>query len=220
MAFLSLLEGDATLVMERFLLRRLPACAPRRRQDLAGARRCPRRMPDVPPVLRDQLVLPYLVGPRLRARRCTSRAAGTRVKGGLEPTAALDRAGAAPGEVLRAGGARAPSTSPTTPARGRGAERRRAGRAAHAHAAGTALRKRPSPAGAATATACGTCRASTLLVWRSVGTTPADAPEFLAAAVARASAAKPRRAGGRDGFDVFAARRLALRAGRSARRGV
>jgi hypothetical protein len=60
LAFISLLEGDATLVMERFLARRLPGG-----QDAQGLLNGPLATPDVPgapPVVRDQLVLPYLVG--------------------------------------------------------------------------------------------------------------------------------------------------------------
>ena len=61
MAFLAVLEGDATLVMERFLRRRLELA----RHDVpetsdfsmpVGA------MPGTPAVLRDQMVLPYVIG--------------------------------------------------------------------------------------------------------------------------------------------------------------
>lgn len=61
LAYLSLLEGDATLVMERFLLRRLPG-APDSAGDMGGFALPPNVMPGVPAVLQDQLVLPYLVG--------------------------------------------------------------------------------------------------------------------------------------------------------------
>jgi len=60
-AWVSLLEGDATLVMERFLLRRLPG--------MEGGGELPGLsvpttpdVPGAPPVVRDQLVLPYLIG--------------------------------------------------------------------------------------------------------------------------------------------------------------
>ncbi|MGE0454139.1 MAG: hypothetical protein AB7O37_17520 [Vicinamibacteria bacterium] len=64
LALLSLLEGDATLVMERFLLSRLspgegsglPAGA------ASGLAASPPEIEGAPPVLRDQLVLPYLAG--------------------------------------------------------------------------------------------------------------------------------------------------------------
>jgi hypothetical protein len=58
-AYLSLLEGDATLVMERFLLRRLPGMAD---SDLSGLSMPVPAVPGAPRVLADQLVLPYVVG--------------------------------------------------------------------------------------------------------------------------------------------------------------
>jgi len=67
LAYLSLLEGDATLVMERFLLRRLPGGeelvgAGGAESSLAGMSLPGTELPGAPPVVRDQLVLPYLVG--------------------------------------------------------------------------------------------------------------------------------------------------------------
>jgi hypothetical protein len=60
LAFMSLLEGDATLVMERFLLRRLGEDGTRRETaDLAWP---VNPAPDVPQVLHDQMVLPYVAG--------------------------------------------------------------------------------------------------------------------------------------------------------------
>lgn len=59
LAFLSLLEGDATLVMERFLFRRL---GKGHGGDLSGLTLPAPPVPGAPPVLRDQLVLPYVVG--------------------------------------------------------------------------------------------------------------------------------------------------------------
>jgi hypothetical protein len=61
MAYLSLLEGDATLVMERFLLRRLPGL-PESMGDMGALSLPPNIMPGVPVVLQDQLLLPYLLG--------------------------------------------------------------------------------------------------------------------------------------------------------------
>ena len=60
-ALLSLLEGDATLVMERFLQSRVPGLEGGG-QDLGALASALPVMGDVPPVLRDQLVLPYVVG--------------------------------------------------------------------------------------------------------------------------------------------------------------
>jgi hypothetical protein len=59
MAVVSLLEGDATLVMERFLLRRLGGAGD---QDLLGLAMPTPPVEGAPPVLRDQLVLPYILG--------------------------------------------------------------------------------------------------------------------------------------------------------------
>ena len=65
MAFMSLLEGDATLLMERFLLRRLPSGNDATREAVEEAADLSMPTPTiegVPPVLRDQLVLPYTTG--------------------------------------------------------------------------------------------------------------------------------------------------------------
>jgi hypothetical protein len=60
LAWVSLLEGDATLVMERFLVRRLPGAQEATR--LLGASLPTPDVPGAPPVVRDQLVRPYFVG--------------------------------------------------------------------------------------------------------------------------------------------------------------
>ncbi|PYQ24991.1 MAG: hypothetical protein DMF79_00400 [Acidobacteria bacterium] len=60
-AWVSLLEGDATLVMERFLLRRLPGAEADGALSGLSLPTAP-EVPGAPPVVRDQLVLPYLVG--------------------------------------------------------------------------------------------------------------------------------------------------------------
>jgi len=59
LAYLSLLEGDATLVMERFLVRRLPGMED---AALSGMSMPIPAVPGAPRVLADQLVLPYVVG--------------------------------------------------------------------------------------------------------------------------------------------------------------
>jgi len=58
-AYLSLLEGDATLVMERFLVRRVPGMED---GELSGLSMPTPAVPGAPRVLADQLVLPYIVG--------------------------------------------------------------------------------------------------------------------------------------------------------------
>jgi hypothetical protein len=60
LASVSLLEGDATLVMERFLMRRVPGAEDA--AGLLGASMPTPEVPGAPPVVRDQLVRPYLVG--------------------------------------------------------------------------------------------------------------------------------------------------------------
>lgn len=61
LSLLSLLEGDATLVMQRYLLRRLPAIEATG-LDAAGLTLPVPELPGAPPVLRDQLVVPYVAG--------------------------------------------------------------------------------------------------------------------------------------------------------------
>lgn len=87
LAFMSLLEGDATLLMERFLLRRLPAGeegaekseSGKNSEDLRDLSMLAPSIEGVPPVLRDQLVLPYTTG--LEFTRFLFRAGGwARVK--------------------------------------------------------------------------------------------------------------------------------------------
>ena len=62
LAFVSLLEGDATLVMERFLMKRLAGSMLGGNGDMSQLTWPTPPVPGVPPVVRDQLVLPYVVG--------------------------------------------------------------------------------------------------------------------------------------------------------------
>ena len=61
-AFMALLEGDATMVMERFLMQRLGVPDSTAPLDLAAAGFATPPLPGVPPVLRDHLIVPYLAG--------------------------------------------------------------------------------------------------------------------------------------------------------------
>jgi hypothetical protein len=61
LALLAILEGDATLVMERFLAQRLEA-AGRSIPDLSEFTLPTSPMPGTPEILRDQMVLPYAIG--------------------------------------------------------------------------------------------------------------------------------------------------------------
>jgi hypothetical protein len=62
LALMALLEGDATVVMERFLMQRLGVLESTAVPDLAGAGFATPELEGVPPVLRDHLILPYLAG--------------------------------------------------------------------------------------------------------------------------------------------------------------
>ena len=102
MAFLSVLEGDATLVMERFMVRRMTGDKgdkgdkDDKEDDMPSMSMPPPPMPDIPPVLRDQLLLPYFSASTSR-RPCREGRLG-RAQAGLEPAA---RSGAGPPEVRR-----------------------------------------------------------------------------------------------------------------------
>jgi hypothetical protein len=61
LALLALLEGDATLLMERYLMRRIPG-GEELGEDLGGLSMPTPPVEGAPPVLRDQLVLPYTAG--------------------------------------------------------------------------------------------------------------------------------------------------------------
>jgi hypothetical protein len=61
-AFMALLEGDATMVMERFLMQRLGVPTSSAAVDLAASGFATPPLPGVPPVLRDHLIVPYLAG--------------------------------------------------------------------------------------------------------------------------------------------------------------
>jgi hypothetical protein len=61
-AVMALLEGDATIVMERFLMQRLGLPASSAAADLAEAGFATPPLPGVPAVLRDHLIVPYLAG--------------------------------------------------------------------------------------------------------------------------------------------------------------
>jgi hypothetical protein len=61
-AFMALLEGDATMVMERFLMQRLGVPESTAPIDLGAAGLAATTLPGVPAVLRDHLIVPYLAG--------------------------------------------------------------------------------------------------------------------------------------------------------------
>jgi hypothetical protein len=65
LALLSLLEGDATFLMERFLLRRVPGGETLDGEDLQDLSMPAPTLEGAPAVLRDQMVLPYMEGLQL-----------------------------------------------------------------------------------------------------------------------------------------------------------
>ena len=188
LALLSLLEGDATFVMERFLMKRLPGDG----QNLLegggvfglGAMSVA-AVPGAPPVVRDQLVLPYFAG-RDFVQALYNRGGWDAVR------AAWSRPPASTEQVLHpekylSGEAPRRVRTPSGPS---GARLLRDG------VLGEALVRtwlgEGSDAAAAgwggDAFACFDVEGRTLLVWRSEWDTEADAAEFLAAARKRLGA--------------------------------
>jgi hypothetical protein len=201
MALLSLLEGDATFVMERFLLRRLPEGGLGLTENgsffglgaMAAA-----SLPDAPPVVRDQLVLPYFAG------RDFVEAAFKR--GGWEAVkAAWARPPASTEQVLHPGkyeGGEPPRlvVPPAGPARARVLRDGVLGEAL--------LRTWLGEGNEAAAAGWGgdaframDVSGRTLLLWRSEWDAPQEAVEFLAAARRRLSALGA--PASREGWQVF-----------------
>ncbi len=198
-AFLSVLEGDATLVMERFMVRRLTGGD--KDEDVAPLSMPPPPMPDVPPVLRDQLLLPYFAG--------RDFAQAVQRKGGWD---ALRQAWGRPPEsteqVLHpekyeAGEAPRPVDLSYAPP---------GARMVNEGVLGEVLIKTFLGEGAPDEAAAGwggdryrawDVSGKTLLVWRSVWDGPGDGREFLTAAEARLASGHAAE-GTRRGFRVFA----------------
>jgi hypothetical protein len=198
-AFLSVLEGDATLVMERFMVRRLTGG--QQEDDAAPLSMPPPPMPDVPPVLRDQLLLPYFAG--------RDFAQAVQRKGGWD--------------ALRQAWGRPPESTEQIlhPEKYEAHESPRAvdlsyapagGRLVNEGVLGEVLVKTFLGEGAPDEASAGwggdryrawDLSGKTLLVWRSVWDSPGDAQEFLSAAVSRLGAAHAAE-GTRHGFRVFA----------------
>ena len=198
-AFLSVLEGDATLVMERFMVRRLGGGD--QDDDIAPLSLPVPPMPDVPPVLRDQLLLPYFAG--------RDFAQAVQRKGGWD---ALRQAWGRPPEsteqVLHpekydAGEAPRPVDLSYAPPGGRMVNEGVLGEVLIRTFLGEGAPEEASSGWGGDRYRAWDVSGKTLLVWRSVWDGPADVREFLAAAEARlASSHAP--AGTRRGFRVFA----------------
>jgi hypothetical protein len=194
-ALVSLLEGDAILVMERFLRSRLPGGEDREFDPSGFTMPVPAMLPDVPPILRDQLVLPYSVGrefavalfqrggwPALRAAWTSAPVSAEQVLHpekyfAREAPVAVDPGPAPAGGTLVQEGVLGEAFVGTL--LGEGSDAARAGWGGD--------RFRTWDVGG-----------RTLLVWRSAWDSPADAREFqdaLAGALERRGAARPDQSG-------------------------
>lgn len=199
-AFLSVLEGDATLVMERFLVRRLTGGE---KDDEVPAFSLPvPPMPNVPPVLRDQLLLPYFAGREF--------AQSLQRKGGWD---ALKQAWGRPPEsteqVLHpekydAREGPRPVDLSYAPRGGRVINEGVLGEVLVKTFLGEAAPDEASAGWGGDRYRVWDVSGKTLLVWRSVWDSPADAGEFLSAAQSRLGSTHASEAG-RRGFRVFAA---------------
>jgi hypothetical protein len=200
-AFLSVLEGDATLVMERFLVRKLGVGEAGKDEEMPPFSMPVPPMPNVPPVLRDQLLLPYFAG--------RDFAQSLQKKGGWD---AVKQAWARPPESTEqilhpekydAREGPRPVDLSYAP---------RGGRVINEGVMGEVLVKTFLGEGTSDQASAGwggdryrvwDVSGRTLLVWRSVWDSPADAGEFLAAAQSRLSTHAAE--GVRRGFRVFSA---------------
>ena len=130
LAFVSLLEGDATLVMERFLMKRLSGSMLGGASDMSQLSWPTPPVPGVPPVVRDQLVLPYVLG-RDFARAVQERGGWEALKAAWNaPPASMEQV-LHPEKFFAREAPRAVRITLRAPARA-GARRGRAGRAVHA----------------------------------------------------------------------------------------
>jgi hypothetical protein len=182
LALMSLLEGDATLVMERFLRRRLPLGDGEDR-DLSGLSLPAPPVPGAPAVLRDQLVLPYLLG-RDFALAIWRHAGWDGIKGAwrqpptsteqvLHPDKFLAREAPQPVELAYA------------PPGGRVLNEGVLGELLTRTLLGDETRSEASSGWGGDLYRAWDIAGGTLLVWRSVWDTPADAAEFSVALDAR-----------------------------------
>lgn len=185
LAYLSLLEGDATLVMERFLLRRLPGgeeLAGGTESSLAGLSLPGMELPGAPPVVRDQLVLPYLVG-RDFAQAVQKRGGWGALRDAWGRPPASTEQVLHPERFFEGEAPRAVALSPAPPG----------GRLLGEGVVGELLLRTWLGDGQETAAAgwggdrfqVFDVRGKTLLVWRLVWDSPRDADEFEAAALVR-----------------------------------
>jgi hypothetical protein len=187
MAFLSLLEGDATFVMERFLTRKLPegnalAAAGEGSSLFGMGAMAAAAVPNAPPVIRDQLIVPYFAGRDFVA--ALFREGGwARVRQAWERPPVSSEQVLHPEKFLRGEN---PVGVPLPPAPS-------GGRVLRSGVLGEALlRTWLGDGGEAAAAGWGgdafqvlDVRGKTLLTWRALWDGPADADEFYAAAEKR-----------------------------------
>jgi hypothetical protein len=212
MAIVSLLEGDATLVMEGFLRARASEAAGRTFGDAGADLAVPTgAMPGVPEVLRDQMLLPYTIGlPFVRALKKDGGWEAVQ-KAWCDPPVSTE-------QVLH-------------PEKYRTREAPRTVAFAYAPPGGKVLAEGAwgealirtligAPAGPAAAAGWGgdlfrvfDVQGKTLLVWRTAWDSGADAREFAAALLAR-YARSHRRAGTSSGWNVFKKGEWTLATGR------
>ena len=200
MAYLCVLEGDATLVMERFLVHRLTGDKGDKEDEVPPFSMPTPPMPEVPPVLRDQLLMPYFAG--------RDFAQTLQRKGGWD---AVKQAWSRPPESTEQVLHPEKYDARESPRPVDVSYAPRGGRVVNEGVLGEALIRTFLGEGAPEEAAAGwggdrfrvfDVSGKTLLVWRSVWDSAADASEFLAAAQARMgtlhAAQAPRR-----GYRVF-----------------
>ena len=201
MALMSLLEGDATLVMERFLLSRLPDAVEPPGGELSGLSLPAELVAGAPPVVRDQLVLPYVAGRDFALALWRSGGWGAIQGAWARPPASTEQV--LHPEKYRGAEAPRPVAAPYAPPGARLLNEGVLGEMLIS----TLVGEREGPAAAAgwggDLYRVFDLSGRTLLVWRSVWDSSADAAEFLAAAGRRLEAerGKPRL---QHGFKVFA----------------
>ena len=198
-AFMALLEGDATMVMERFLMKRLGVPASAAPIDLGAAGLAATTLPGVPPILRDHLIVPYLAG-RDFVRAIHERGGWHAVrKAWTDPPRSTE-------QVLHP----AKYLSREEPRRVTGIAAPARGRLLQEGVLGEALTRTLLGEGSEAAAAgwggdlyqVWDVGGRTLVGWRTEGATPADGREFHAAAMRRftASHGRARRLHGADLF--------------------
>jgi hypothetical protein len=202
MALMSLLEGDATLVMERFLLSQIPGAAEGLGGEVSGLALPAPPVPGAPPVVRDQLVLPYVAGREFALALWRSGGAEALKGAWARPPASTEQV--LHPEKYRAGEGPAAPAAPYAPPDARLLNEGVLGEMLIS----TLIGELDGPAAAegwgGDLYRVFDLSGPTLVVWHSVWDSPGDAAEFLSAARRRLESerGKPSR---RRGFEVYGA---------------